>query len=530
MGKRGQIILAVVAGLLTLLLFGTGTVVVVQGARLARAGDRIGDLQQDLELAQERVSELEQRVAAADERSAPDGSQDSEPAPDGGLGDRLGELGELFGELFRRGGDGSGGLGELFDQLRQGEAPQAAELACAAPDRSVDGPSIPDSTAAAQVDAIADWVTGLRALDFDEVPEPELLTGAEVTKRIQADLDESYPVAQARVEGQMLQLLGALPQDVELRDEISKLLAAQVAGFYDPDTGELVVRTDDPDAPLSTLDQITMAHELQHALADQSLELPVDVTESTTDADGALAALSLIEGDATLTMQRFAVSALDPMDTLGLLADPKTQAGQAELESAPYVLQRSLIFPYEQGLSFACRQYAQGGWEAVDGAYERLPSTSAQVLWPERYERGEQAEDPQDLTKPAGYELALSSTFGAADLLWLFEAPGNDTSAALSDTMRRTQAWAGGEQFLYTDGERAAGGLALVQRPGEADLCDAVTGWLQAARPESQEAGGEEGERLALNGQEGAGVVVCDGDQVRVGLADDLATARAVIR
>lgn len=530
MGKRAQIALAVLAGVLTLLLFGTGVVVVAQGARLARASDRISDLQAELDGARERIAELEQRVAAGTEPSAPDAPRADEPGDGGGLGDALGELGRRFGELFGGDGDGSGDLGELFDQLPPQEDPQADQLACATPDEQVDGPAIPKSTAAAQVDAIADWVTALRKLDFEKVPEPQLLTGAQVNRRIQADLDESYPPAKARAEERMLQLLGALPPDVDLRKEIGTLLAAQVAGFYDPDTSELVVRTNDPSAPLSTLDQITMAHELQHALADQALDLPVDVTESTSDTDGALAALALIEGDATLTMQRFALSALDPLDQLRMLGDPRTRAGQQELEAAPYVLRRALIFPYEQGLAFACAQYRSGGWNAVNRAYERLPSTTAEVLWPERYERGEPAQDPEDLSRPSGYEQALRSTFGAADLLWLFEAPGDDEAAQLSDAMQRAAAWAGGEQALFTDGERAAGGISLVRRPGEADLCSSMVAWLRAARPESRQSRDAPGERLALTGEPGGAVVRCKADQVRVGLADDLATARAVIR
>ena len=126
--------------------------------------------------------------------------------------------------------------------------------------------------------------------------------------------------------------------------------------------------------------------------------------------------------------------------------------------------------------------FERGGWKAVDRAYRRLPTTSAQIMFPERYFGREGAVDVPDAQPPGpGWRLIDEQAFGAASLLWLFQAPGRDTDRELSNARDRAAAWAGGELRVYGRRSRTAARLTLVQRRGETGLCSSVRAWLEAA-------------------------------------------------
>ena len=273
----------------------------------------------------------------------------------GGLGDDLAKAGALSPECL------GGGLDELLGSALGGD--------------ELSGP-LDD-----QVREIAERVQQQRGLRFDRPVEPVLLPAAEFDRRIAVTVAAEYPASQADAEARVLALLGVLPAGTDLRELQADLLAGQVAGFYDPETGEIVVR-DDGDGALDTTEEMTLAHELDHALTDQALGLP-DVT-ADGQSDGDLARLALVEGDATLLMQQYALAHVGLLDQLGQLADPAMRTAQAELADVPPYLREELTFPYLAGAAYVCRMYADGGWPAVDAAYDAPPATTAEVLSAER--------------------------------------------------------------------------------------------------------------------------------------------------
>lgn len=484
-------------------------------------------LRADLAQAEERIAELEAGRAG-------------------------GGLGELFGDLF---GGGEGGLDGLLDGLLDGEldfeglfggllgggggledllgGAGGADLAGCLAGGGLGGmlggsdPIVADDLDE-QIDATVERVEALRGLAFQEPVEPELVPAGEFVARITELVQEDYTAADADRDRRVLAALGAVERDADLRALILDLVGEQAAGFYSTDTGELVVRADDPTAPLRPAGLVILAHELQHAAADQNLGLPVDHHDGD-GGDDARASLALVEGDATLFMQQFALGALGLMDQLAMATDPSVAASQERIAAFPEYLQRELVFPYTQGMAFVCALYADGGWPAVDAAYDALPTTTAQILWPERYVAGEDAVTVAGLGAPGGsWSQAHTTTFGAAELLWLLSAPGDDAGAALDEPRERAAAWAGGELELWTDGADSAVGIALAHRAGEPDLCGSMTAWHDAAFPEARSAATSGDEAVAASGPDQGAAIVCDGDSVRVGLAPDLATARRV--
>lgn len=499
---RSAVIAITVLGVAALLL--STTFALVRSAQLAGSRAEIAALRSEL----------------AEEREGASGGGDADSTePANSLDDLLeGQEGGGLNDLFSE----DGGLEDLLG----GDVEQLARCIqrAGAPGSS----DVPDGAATEQIEQISDAVQRLRSLSFDEEPSPEFLDDARITERLAAEVREEYDEGDAEADQRMLAALGAVPPGLDLIELQTDLLTSQVAGFYDPETGELVVRADASDEGLDPATQSTLAHELEHALADQAFDLPVDVTEDVSDSDAALAALSVVEGDATLTQQQFTLVGMTVAEQLGLNTDPGALAAQRQLADVPHYLAQSLQFPYLAGLRFTCARYLHGGWDAVDAVYDALPTTSAEIVDPQRY--GSAAVDPRDPGRLGGdWQRQRTTTLGAAELMWLFEAPGGDTTQALDEPRERALAWTGGELALWVDGEATALGVALTQK-ADGPLCDAVATWYERAFPDATDAPTRRDERMIREGPDQTAVLTCAGPDVRLGIAPDLATARALAR
>ncbi len=482
-----------------------------------------------------RVDQLSTELADTREELAA-AEQEREQAQDGGTGG----LGGLLEGLL--GGDEAGaeGLGGLLEGLLGGAG--AAEglegllggaggtdvAACVTgegPGAGIGGGPVQGADAAAQIADITERVEELRGLERSEELDVAFLSSADIERRVAELVREDYPAQEADLDRRLLAALGAVPADLDLQAVQAELVSGQVAGFYEPESGELVVRSDDPGQPLDATEQVTLAHEVEHALADQALGL--DVEDPDQPSDAARAALAVVEGDATLTMQRFALASFDLSQQLAMATDPEVLGSQQRLEDFPHALTAPLLFSYTEGLAFVCDRYAEGGWDAVDAAYAQRPATTAEILFPDRYPLT--PVEPRQPGAPGGrWREARSDTFGAADLLWLFAAPGDDAGAALAGARERAGDWAGGRSVVHTDGDATAVGLALVGGAGGGPpLCDSLGAWYDAAFPDAAEAA-VEGADLARDGAAQDAVLRCDGEEVRLGIAPDLATARAL--
>lgn len=456
-----------------------------------------GDAQAELERTRQELAELREQLRAM--RSRP---QESGPRPEDGDRGAQGLLDELGGGCRAAVGEhAGGGLEGLLKGLTEKRPDTHEELA----------------------QVVAQRVEKLRELDFDEPVEPEFLDDRELRERVRELLEEDYSREEADRDGRALKALGAIPPDTDLHELAEKVLADQVVGLYEPSNESLLVQSGgDP----GVLEELTLAHELEHALADQTLELPVADDPDPALADAELAGLAVIEGDATLATQVYGARHIGPLDALSALGDLGSVVdSERRLAALPPYLRNELLFPYTTGLEFVCGLYEEGGWDAVDAAYERPPTSTDQILFPQRYGETQPA-DPPDPGEPGRpWRGELSTTLGAAQLLWLFEAPGGDPDRALEDPMAAVDAWAGGEMTVWSAGERTAVGLSLAQRPGEGErLCQAMTRWYAAAFPDARRQG------PAFDGSRQDAVISCRGDTIRLGLAPDVRTAQALVR
>src|ERR1700704_6508137 len=120
----------------------------------------------------------------------------------------------------------------------------------------------------------------------------------EIERMLIKNLDEETTPSQMHAAEVTLKKLGLAPPDFQYRALMLRVLTEQVAGYYDPKTGQFHL------ADWIDLDgqRPIIAHELTHALQDQHFNLRRFEHWPKGDSDAELATHALIEGDATLTM------------------------------------------------------------------------------------------------------------------------------------------------------------------------------------------------------------------------------------
>lgn len=523
-------------GTLAVLLAGSATWAVVDARHRADEAERRAQAARDeVEDLRAELEDLRERQGGGDPLGdILGGLLGGEPGA-GGLEDLLGEgnLGDLLGEGGLDGLLGSGGLdgllgdggGDLVGCIGGGDL--GGLLGGGGPGGGQDGAG--GASRSDQIEAVTQAVVDIRELELREPVTPTFLAPDDLRARVAELIDESYPAEQADADGRVLAMLGAVPEGTDMRALLGQALSEQVAGFYVPETGELVVSEATGDS-LTAVARVTLAHEIQHAIADQHFGLPRDRRPDPARADADLAQHSLIEGDATVTMQRYALEHLSLGEQFTMLSDPGMLASQSDLDALPHHISRSITFPYLDGMQFVCSLYSDGGWTAVDRAYASPPATTAQVLFPDRYQQEEAAVDPPDPQGlPAPWSERQVGSFGAAELLWLLEAPGGDSDRAVASPRDAVAEWAGGKLTLYTRGDDSAVALVLADRDGGAELCSPVVAWARAAWTGASEApvGGAE---VVLDGASRDVAVACTGGTVRVGVGPDPEVARALSR
>jgi len=318
--------------------------------------------------------------------------------------------------------------------------------------------------------------------------------------------------------------LRLLDEGVDLRAAVEALYGEQVLGLYVPEENRLYVGSEAAADPYRAVDvgdlspykRVTAAHELVHALQDGAYDIEGLRDLPVEQSDAALATLSLIEGEATLLQQQWVQRHQSPQEQA--VAQREAASGSsAAYAAAPAYLQASLLFPYDAGVTFVEALLDSGGQAALDQAFRSPPTTTEQILHPDRYLAGETAREVAVAGEPGeGWSPPWRYSFGEFDLRELFAPLGSQRALAAAD------GWNGGVVTSWERGDETAVALVLAgDDPAETEqLCAAVADWYAAvADGAAVEPGLFDGDRdlLALR---------CTDSEVAVGLAPDAATAR----
>jgi hypothetical protein len=343
-------------------------------------------------------------------------------------------------------------------------------------------------------------------------------------RRLRAELRRRLREAEARdaqpereeADEELLKLLKLIPADLDLQAAVDELVASQVVGFYDPDTKQLFV-AGETDGKLSADTQVTVAHELDHALTDQHFDFgaATEVLEETDRGEELFAYTALIEGDAVLLQSLWAQRYLSD-ESRGSLGAELSGSG---LDDTPRYLREALIFPYTKGLDFTFERFrTTRSFAGVDAAWRRPPASTEEILHPERYTEGQEWRPPAlpDVAGAAGCTQVRTGTLGEFDMRQLLTRHLSER-----DANRAADDWAG-DAFSFV---RCGTVPGLVDRwttdddVGAGRLTAGLRRWAQAWSGRPPDANG------FFSGPGGAGRVRRDGAEVELVLAADEATA-----
>jgi hypothetical protein len=330
-----------------------------------------------------------------------------------------------------------------------GTKPAGSPTAATSPTTAA-SPANGDDEIAQQLAQIEQETVKVRGLEPTGPVPSQIIDHDQLRANLQKQLETSYSQAEADQDTLELWLFRLVnDRSLDLYQLQLDLLTEQVIGYYDNDAKELFVISDT--AGLPPLAQYTMSHEYTHALQDQHYDLGKMRPEDSHDADRDEAVTSLIEGDAVLSSTYWALQYMNKSD-LADIANGSGELSSSVLDSAPPYIQKTLLFPYDQGLNFVTSLYGQGGFDAIDAAFADPPTSTEQILHPEKYLAAER-DNPQAVTLPdltgalgAGWAQQDTDTLGEFDLNELLVENGADSG----DADQAAAGWGGATYALYT--------------------------------------------------------------------------------
>jgi hypothetical protein len=247
----------------------------------------------------------------------------------------------------------------------------------------------------ARIAETARAVERVRGRHFERAVPATEIDGVELKKVLRTKLFEGFP-ASADDTIRTLVALGFIEDTPNLIDRLLDFYASQVVAFYDPEPRRFFLVRGAVDAlPQSGetaalgaagAEKMIFAHELTHALQDESLRLDRRLKELKDNGDRALALESLLEGEATLVMIRVTLADLAGAESAEIedsLA-PLLSAGALEKANVPKDLPdyfvEQLFFPYADGTAYVRRLVKAGGWAAIDRLWKNPPASTSEIL------------------------------------------------------------------------------------------------------------------------------------------------------
>ncbi|MCZ6675244.1 MAG: hypothetical protein O7C75_20110, partial [Verrucomicrobia bacterium] len=284
-----------------------------------------------------------------------------------------------------------------------------------------------------------------------------LYTSEQLRERVIEDFFSDYTPEEAALDTMVLALFGLIEPETDLLDIYIELYSEGIAGFYDDETGEMVVVGG---AGFGGAEHITYAHEFVHVLQDQTYDFDdgLGYNDETCEEDSefCLALQALIEGDASFSEFAWFINYATEEQTNDLMEFYNDFESPA-FDSSPAYLQQDLLFPYIYGQEFVSYLYDRGGWISVDSAYSNPPVSTEQILHPERYPNDVPVSVIlPDLLPVLGFdwELLEEDTLGEW-FTFLILAHGIDGNARLSEFRAQDAAegWGGDAYAVYQDSQ-----------------------------------------------------------------------------
>ena len=250
------------------------------------------------------------------------------------------------------------------------------------------------------VDEILEFVSQDTGLPIKHKVKRKLITRDKVESYVEKRLKNDKDAQRMEHEQLVLKKFGMIPQDYDLHAEFVKLLGEQVAAYYDSKTKTVNLL----DWVQPELQRPVLAHELTHALQDQSVDLQVWARAGAPDSnplpdqqeqvveEAQAARQNVTEGQAMLAMLDYILAPAGqdvlqaPQVVDAMRAGMTNGEDSPVLATAPTFLRESLMMPYTFGFDFERDVLTQKGKTgAYMGVLERPPVDTLQVMEPQSY-------------------------------------------------------------------------------------------------------------------------------------------------
>jgi hypothetical protein len=241
-------------------------------------------------------------------------------------------------------------------------------------------------------DEVLGQMSEILSLPVKEPLKKSLRSKQEIRDYLIREEKEDKDEAQRYADDKALEAFGLIPKGFPLDSFMLDVLTDQVAGLYDPKAEEFYIADWIP----ADEQRPVMAHELTHALEDQSFHIDPWIKAARPNDDAELARDSVSEGSAVAAMVDYTLrdekmSVRDVPDVTVLIRsgaiaemdkDPK-------LSHAPIYIRDELLFPYLAGTSFS-QQFlkAHTGWGDIKLVFANPPVSTQQILHPDLYLKG----------------------------------------------------------------------------------------------------------------------------------------------
>jgi hypothetical protein len=240
-----------------------------------------------------------------------------------------------------------------------------------------------------RVAEVAKAVESVRGRRFERPVPASEIEETTLRRTLRSKIAEGMP-ASPEDTIRTLVALGVMDDAPNVLDRLIDLYASQVVAFYDPEPRRFYV-VKGGEADLASLgggaasEKIVFAHELTHALQDESMQLDSRMKELKDNSDRSLALECLLEGEATIVMVRVAVADLPGAgEAAEEMMAPLLSAGALEKANVPKDVPdffvQELFFPYVEGTAYVRAALKGGGWPAVDRLWKSPPASSAEIL------------------------------------------------------------------------------------------------------------------------------------------------------
>ncbi|HVM91927.1 MAG TPA: hypothetical protein VMT67_03895 [Terriglobales bacterium] len=364
----------------------------------------------------------------------------------------------------------------LFAASAQGkQAPEQPPVEKQSPERTISPQEAKELFRS--VDELLKFASDDTGLPIKHDIKRKLADREEVQSYLEKGMKDDKDAKRLERSSEVLKKFGLIPRDFQLGPFLVSMLKEQVAGYYDPKKKTVnILNWIDPDQQKPVL-----AHELTHALQDQSFGMEKWMKEAETEGDKkndptpadidtdeeSSAREAVVEGQAMVVMLDYSLAStgktLLEMPQIGeamkqgMLDGPDSPT----FSKAPIFLKEELTFPYRYGMDFTLALEKAGGKKlGFEGAFNNPPTTTREIMEPDTYLGHEKIEPlkridfKKDFEKYDTFDIGAIGEFDVDVLV--------EQYAGRAEAEAMYPAWRGGYYFAGRPKGTKSGSLAVI--------------------------------------------------------------------